>query len=378
MAENKELIVISAINFTEGGPLSILRDSLVYASEYLSDKYNVIALVHKKSLFDIPNIKYIEYPSSKKSWFFRLYYEWFNFYRLSLKIKPFLWLSLHDITPRVKAERRAVYCHNPSPFYKLKLTDVFVDLKFTLFHYFYSWIYKINISKNNWVIVQQAWLRDEFFARYPVKSVIVAHPSVPERNEHIPHGGSTNPGKTVFFYPTYPRSFKNIEYLCEVANYLNQRGYNEYEIWITIDGTENRYAKKIVSNYSCNSNIKFIGLQTREKIYDLYEIVDCLVFPSMLETWGMPISEFKYYKKPIFVAELPYAHETVAQYDLVKYFDPLKPERLAHYMKLLMDSEIEYDSYEYKIPDQPYAKDWHDLFNMLLQTQIEKNECSRQ
>ena len=72
MAENKKLIVISAINFTEGGPLSILRDSLVYASEYLSDKYNVIALVHKKSLFDIPNIKYIEYPSSKKSWFFLL------------------------------------------------------------------------------------------------------------------------------------------------------------------------------------------------------------------------------------------------------------------------------------------------------------------
>lgn len=45
-------IVISGINFTEGGPLTIYKECLKYIEENLIKEYEVTALVHEKKLFE--------------------------------------------------------------------------------------------------------------------------------------------------------------------------------------------------------------------------------------------------------------------------------------------------------------------------------------
>ena len=111
-------IVISAINYFEGGPLTILMDCL---SELASPKYQafqIIVLVHKISLFESKtypkNIVFQEFPSARKSYFIRLFYEFIYFKRLTTRIgkasfqrKPsldnvYLWFSLHDISPNLR------------------------------------------------------------------------------------------------------------------------------------------------------------------------------------------------------------------------------------------------------------------------------------
>ena len=62
----------------------------------------------------------MEFKDSKKSYLKRLYYEYIYFKKLSEKLKPYLWLSLHDMTPNVVADKKVVYCHNPMMFYKEK------------------------------------------------------------------------------------------------------------------------------------------------------------------------------------------------------------------------------------------------------------------
>ena len=47
----------------------------------------------------------------------------------------YLWLSLHDATPRVVAERRVVYCQTSFPFYKWSWRDFLFDYKIVLFAY---------------------------------------------------------------------------------------------------------------------------------------------------------------------------------------------------------------------------------------------------
>ena len=131
MIQDKKNIIISGVNLTNVGPFSVLEDCLGYLSEDLSAYYNIIALVNDKSVFKLNNIKYYEFPRSKKSWINRAYYEYVYFKKLSREIKPYLWFSLHDMTPNVESELQAVYCHNPSPFYKLSLRDYFTDPKFT-------------------------------------------------------------------------------------------------------------------------------------------------------------------------------------------------------------------------------------------------------
>ena len=71
----------------EGGIFTILDNCLQKISVFSEkEKIKIIALVNDKSKFNYPNIEYIEFPRSKKSWFLRLYYEYLYFNTLSKKI----------------------------------------------------------------------------------------------------------------------------------------------------------------------------------------------------------------------------------------------------------------------------------------------------
>lgn len=104
-------IVVSAVNIRKGGTLTILRNCLEYLSD-LAQKgdYRIVALVHRKELAEYSGIEYIEMPDTIKSWSRRLWCEYVTMYRISKSLAPvYLWFSLHDTTPRVIAEKQAVY-----------------------------------------------------------------------------------------------------------------------------------------------------------------------------------------------------------------------------------------------------------------------------
>jgi hypothetical protein len=87
--------------------------------------------------------------------------------KISVKLSPVdLWLSLHDTTPNVLAGRRAVYCHNPFPYYKWKMREWSFTPKIVLFSLFSKYAYWKNIRKNTYIIVQQEWMRKEFIRAF--------------------------------------------------------------------------------------------------------------------------------------------------------------------------------------------------------------------
>src|SRR5580658_1812258 len=207
----KPQIVVSAVNFSEMGPLTILKEVLAHLAEHYAGDYEVVALVHRRSLFDIskldiPKITYMEFPEIKGSWFRRLKFEYFDLKEISQGLNAELWLSLHDMTPNVIARRQAVYCHNSSPFYDFRLRDALHDPTFGVFTLLYRFLYAINIKRNDYVVVQQNWMREQFKSRYGVKKVIVAHPEVPSAPMRLSEVHQPSPdGATRFFFPSYPR-----------------------------------------------------------------------------------------------------------------------------------------------------------------------------
>ena len=92
-----------------------------------------------------------------------------------------------------------------------------------------------------------------------------------------------------------------------------------------------------------------------------------MIFPSKLETWGLPISEFKQFDKPIIVSDLPYAKETVNSYDKVSFFDPTNALELSAKMQMQIENQRPiYESTELiKYPD-PHVASWSELFFRLL------------
>ncbi|MFA5393571.1 MAG: glycosyltransferase [Candidatus Ratteibacteria bacterium] len=361
-------IVISGINFHSGGPLAIYHDILKILESDYSDKYEIIALVHSAVLFEkYKKIKFLEFNDSAGNYFKRFYYEYFYFKKLSRKLNPYLWISLHDITPNVQSTIQAVYCHNPSPFYRCTLKELVLDPKFFLFTIFYKYIYKINVTKNNYVIVQQDWIRQQMVELFkiPKDKIIAAVPNpAVDFQDKTPLSINSAKANYVFFYPALPRVFKNFEIIGEASKILLRKGLTNFKIYLTIDGNENRYAKYVFNKYGKLKNIDFIGLQTRDTVFEYYSLCDCLLFPSKLETWGLPISEIKIFKKPIIVPDLPYAYETIGDYEKVLFFDPSSPRGLANAMEKAIKGT--FGTIKSKKIREPYVKSWKELINYLV------------
>lgn len=362
----KRRIVLSGVNLFEGGPLSVYQDALTELSRNFSRDYEIIALVHRKELFSVPNIHFIEFPNIRRSWLRRVCFEYYSLRNLSKQLNAYLWLSLHDMTPTVHATIQAVYCHNPSPFAKLRWRDITDDPRYAAFVAFYRFLYRINIHRNAYVVVQQAWLRDHFRTRYPVKTVIVAHPEIPTyeaSTRESAQAPSSGRDKFRFFFPAYPRVFKNAEVLLRAAELLHTL---PIDVWLTFSGEEGRYAHRLVKRFGHLPNVTLLGKLTREEVFERYEMADCLVFPSLLETWGLPISEFKRTGKPMLLANLPYARETVGTYTNVHFFDPHSSHALALLMKELSAGTLGASVSAGEPIAAPYAANWKELFDLLL------------
>ena len=364
-------IVVSAVNIRKGGTLTILRNCLEYLSGLAqSGNYRVVALVHKKDLACYPCIEYIELSWTIKSWFLRIWCEYVTMNSISKQLSPvYLWLSLHDTTPNVKAERRAVYCHNPFPFYPWKWKELLLNYRIVCFAWFSQYIYRINLHKNYRVLVQQQWIREEFMKMFhlPMEKIIVTLPTPVTSMPRIDKPKSQFKVYT-FLYPSYGDIHKNFELLCRATALLEKEiGHGRFKVILTISGMENKYTQWLYKEWGKNESLEFAGFMDKKRLYCTYAQADCLVFPSKVETWGLPISEFAEFGKPMLLADLPYAHETAAGSKQAAFFAPNDAEKLKEYMKRLVLHDT---SFLTAVPLQdikmPKASTWKELFNLLL------------
>lgn len=363
-------IVVSAVNIRRGGTLRILRDCLSFlATMNREGDYRIVAVVHDKELVLFDGIEYVEIPWTVGSWVKRLWCEYVTLHKLSHQLGPvYLWFSLHDTTPRVHADRQATYFQTAFPFMKLKRSDFRFDYKIALFGLLTRFAYRINIHRNKYIVVQAEWLRRNFTRMFGIapEKFIVAPPeeTIPTYSSVAGHGSFYR-----FAYVCGPDCHKNIEILCESAQILERRiGRDRFRVSLTVSGTENKYASWIKHRWGNVGSIEFLGYLSRAEVDRCYATADCLVFPSRIETWGLPISEFRYSGKPMLLADLPYAYEAAAGSKAVAFVDIDKPENLATRMQELVEGNTgslsRIDATE---PAAPSARTWRQLFDILLE-----------
>lgn len=365
-------IVVSAVNIRKGGTLTVLRECLSYLSGRTGE-YRIVALVHDRRLCEYPGVEYVEMPWCTSSWFHRLWAEYVTMKGISRSIMPegervYLWFSLHDTTPLVEAEHQAVYCHTSFPFMRVRPLDFLMDPKIPMFAMFTRFVYRINVMRNDSLVVQQEWFRKAVsrVTGYPAGRIVVAPPAF-----KIPvyRGAEPKSDIPVFIYPSTPDCHKNFEVLCGAADIAERiAGSGKFRVVITIDGTENRYSRRLLRRWGHVDSLEFAGFQTRERLEELYNEASCLVFSSRVESWGLPISEFLPSGKPMLLADLPYAHETAAGAGRVAFFDPEEAEELASRMIELIHGDFHaFGHVPQHEPIGPCAADWESLFNRLIE-----------
>lgn len=364
-------IVISAVNIRKGGTLTILRLCLEQFSRLAArGGYRIIAIVHQRALAEYPHIEYIEMPDVTKSWLRRLWCEYVTMHQISKRLAPVdLWLSLHDTTPRVMAKKQAVYCQTSFPFLKLRWRDLLFDYKIVLFSLFTRFAYLINIKRNSYLIVQADWLRKGFSKMFglPQERFIVSPPELspnPAVRETIQKNKQCQ-----FIYVSTPDCHKNFEVICQAAEELEQEvGEGLFSVLLTINGTENRYARWLLKNWGHVKSLRFAGFLKREELNTCYAQSDCLIFPSRVETWGLPISEYAAFRKPMLLADLPYAHETASGVNQVAFFRHDDVSDLKAKMKKILFRDYSDLKYVPRQDAKPFvANGWSALLNLLLE-----------
>lgn len=366
-------LVISAVNLVEGGTLRVLQRFTQAARTSLSSDWEVVALVHDERLLDVDGVKLIAFPHIKRSWLRRVWFEYWQCRRLSCELRADVWVALHDMTPNVSASRQIVYCHNALPFYPLSAREALLDWKLLAFKLFYGTLYRINLRRNDMIVVQQEWLRKEFRRRYQANSVVVARPV----SLDTAHTAARKKYGTVFLYPTLPRPFKNIELVCEAVRLLERQSPWVGEVRITISGDENGYAKSLLDKYCNLRSVRFIGLQDADAMRRHYQKADCLIFPSRRETWGLPLTEAKQYGLTILAADLPYARESIGEYDGADFFPVDNAEDLASRMLAFTKGKLVKSKTTWQPAPHPYAADWVALVSLIIKDLPEKGCATR-
>jgi glycosyltransferase involved in cell wall biosynthesis len=344
-------IVISGVNLTEAGPLKVFKDVV---KSFLNCDVEIICLVNSNELFNeiiSSKITFIEYPNVKKKWMSRIFFEYIQCRRISEKLRPDIWLSMHDMSPfLVSVPCQFVYCHNASIFYKATLNDFRFDFKFSLFTLFYKWIYRINLRSNLAIIVQQNWIGHYFHKNLKCENILISKPISDLKDNSTSISNKKIKGKIKFFYPALGRTFKNFEVLFNALQYLKDNYiyvYNSIELSLTISKFGSEYEKYLINKFNGLSNVIFLGKLDFSEVEKEYARCDVVIFPSKLETWGLPISEAKEYNKPIILSDLPYAHETLGNYSKAKFFDINDPIALSHIIIDLYNHEDVFLKKEY-------------------------------
>ncbi|MCU6356712.1 glycosyltransferase, partial [Morganella morganii] len=80
------------------------------------------------------------------------------------------------------------------------------------------------------------------------------------------------------------------------------------------------YREILDNNLSDSFNL--IGKIPRSMVFYLYANSDFILFPSLLETYGLPLEEAKLMRKKIIVSDLEYSRDVLYNYDDVIFNNP--------------------------------------------------------
>ena len=107
----------------------------------------------------------------------------------------------------------------------------------------------------------------------------------------------------MFFYPASLDPHKNHKLLLSSFEKIFRDYPNRIKLILTVD------PKKLERDSSHNKNILFIQNLSLNTIFDIYDISDYLIFPSLNESLGLPLIEAKINNLPIIASDLDYVYD---------------------------------------------------------------------
>ena len=305
-------VIVNATALDSSGALGILRqfvDNIPIVTQYhwlifCSDKVDIESLNAQVDIVPISNVKSIV---RRFAWDTFGVKRWLQQY----KITPIATISLQNTGFNCGSSvPNFIYYHQSISLLKFKW-NIFNKEQRTL--WFYKNIYPVFIRfflrNTTEVFVQLEYIKELFAKKFGVRDdkIHVISPSVNIPNDALIDNIAIPQEQINLFYPATTFFYKNHAVLISAI----QSADNTPKLYLTCNPSE-------LAN-SPDDVIEYLGRISYERVLSMYKSCDALVFPSFIETYGLPLIEAASLGVPIIAADLPYAREVLEGYEGVTF-----------------------------------------------------------
>ena len=323
-------IIINSTAAKTSGALTILKDFMAYIYAKNCFEYHIHLLTTTKGVFNSTN-NIIVHELPVQNWCSRLIWDkrGLNIWCKNNKIIPDVIVSFQNTCSKLAGTicntRQLVYYHQPLPLVKYHWRW-YSSEEWKLFLYANCYGFFVNRwNKNAEYVVQLSSVKDLFCKKFPnisVERVHVIRPNLPNISiASIPRKDIYS-GKKVFIYPATPLRYKNHIVILKALEYLRQNNpeiINNIKVIFTVPN--NSFVANTISEMKLELFVDCINSIPYEELLSYYKRSDALLFPSKIESFGLPLSEAALFGDSIIAADLPYAREVLEDYNGVDFID---------------------------------------------------------
>lgn len=363
-------IIVNSTFATKGGAKTILNQFIENANKYYNGKLPMIIFAPNNFEAKVSNNIIVKNINSK-SWIKRLYWEVFGLQAwLSREnLDPVLFISLQNNglfwKRKIKDIKQIIYFHQPIPFDNdihwnlLKRSE----LKMWIYKYIYPLFIRASVRKKKDIfIVQTSWIMNEM-KRHPIFKdfdIQIYKPDIP-RYKFDKTFLKEEKDKYVLFYPAFDYKYKNhillIDLLKEIEKKKNKL-CNKIKFVITLGESTTLF--DIVKENAFEPYFDFVGSLTSEEVYKTYCQADALIFPSRLETFGLPLLEAAETGLQILSIDKPYAREVLAGYKGAMFAEANNIDDWVNKLEAMFNIPKRYETF---LPKYDYG--WKEFFDLV-------------
>lgn len=320
-------IVVNNPAAKESGALTVLKNFLenIYKSKCNNKFYIFVSLEELKN-YEKENIKIIIIGKQN----FKQRILWDNYglkkYLKVNKIKPDLFLSIQNTGVNLSKDiLQLIYYHQPLPISEKKWSFFKKEeRKYWFYKNIYPFFIKQYLDRADKVIVQTQWIKEGFSKKfnYKLENILLNKPIIktPEfgKIKIIPRN------KFRIFYPATPLIYKNHKIIIQSLGELKKEVSNldeKVECIFTFFKGENLEIDNLIKKYQLEESIKLIGKIPYEEVLSYYRSSDLMIFPSYIETLGLPLIEAQYFSLKIVAIKHSYSNEILSYYKNKKFFE---------------------------------------------------------
>ncbi|MFZ4077606.1 MAG: glycosyltransferase, partial [Legionellaceae bacterium] len=152
-------------------------------------------------------------------------------------------------------------------------------------------------------------------------------------------------------------AFKNHQVLIRALFQLKQPSI---ALYLTLKEDNHPQLTALINSLGLSSQVYFLGPLSYAEVLTYYQSCTLVVFPSTIESFGLPLVECAMFGKPLVVVDAPYAHEVIGDYPKAIFASENNP--LEWKSGVLAAIALAHDETPYH---PSYDTDWSDVFKVI-------------